>query len=114
MGPVHGGKLICGFNTSGVGIIEFDDQDKIKICLFENGNPLEIENNDLRFNDGKVLSDGTFMLGSMHMISRDKRSEMMESNQKAKGKLFKFENQTKFTELVDDIHIFNGCVLSND
>jgi hypothetical protein len=28
MGPVHGGKLICGFNTSGVGIIEFDDGTK--------------------------------------------------------------------------------------
>jgi len=91
MGPAHGGKLICGFNTSGVGIIEFDDQDKIKITMFENSNPLEIENNDLRFNDGKVLSDGTFMIGSMHMMPRDKRAEMISSNQKAKGKLFRFE-----------------------
>ena len=38
----------------------------------------------------------------------------MTSNIKAKGKLFKFDPKDKCTELVDDIFIFNGCVLSND
>ena len=71
LGPAAGGKLICGFKSTGVGLIEFeviDGKKKIKVSIFENSNPI-VNPKEMRFNDGKVLSDGNFVLGSMNLGS---------------------------------------------
>ena len=71
LGPAAGGKLICGFKSTGVGMIEFEiieGKKKAKVSLFENSNPI-INLQEMRYNDGKVLSDGTFVLGSMNLGS---------------------------------------------
>ena len=71
LGPAAGGKLICGFKSTGLGIIEFeilDGKKKAKVSLFENSNPI-VNPTETRFNDGKVLPDGTFVLGSMNLGS---------------------------------------------
>ena len=52
-------------------MIEFEiieGKKKAKVSLFENSNPI-INPQEMRYNDGKVLSDGTFVLGSMNLGS---------------------------------------------